>query len=411
MLIIIGIRFMDSRLRRLMKVLIYTHEFPPFLGGLATTSLKLARGISGSGIETVVLAPSYGGKDSEIDGKLGYRVIRVSGLGSKWIKALPYAQILLGLFSLLSALRSERPDVVLFITEEAEAAGGLVPSLSFTPVVRVAGSGITTCFFGNKPTKRLMRYPMRRLYKNAGSIIAVSRNTKGLLESVGVPPDSVTVIYNGVGEEMLSRAPEAGKISALRTKHGIGESAPVIITIARVLPRKGQDMVIRALPIVKKEFPDAVYLVVGEGRFKKKFGELAEESGVGDSVIFTGGISHEEIIDYLDMSDVFAMPSRDWDNKVEGLPNALLEASARAKPVIAGKRGGSAEAVRDGVTGILVDPESSTEIAAAVVSLLKDREKAGLMGENGRNMVKEFHTESGMIKKYVDVLKGALDRK
>jgi len=392
-----------------MKVLIYTHEFPPFLGGLATTSLKLARGISGSGIETVVLAPSYGGKDKEIDGKLGCRIIRVSGLGSKWIKALPFGQILLGLVSLMSALRAEKPDAVLFITEEAEAAGGLVPDISFTPVVRVAGSGITTCFYGKKPTKRLMKYPMRRLYKNAAGIVAVSRNTKGLLESVGVPGDLITVIYNGVGGEMLSRAPDAGRISALRAKHGIGGSAPVIITVARVLPRKGQDMVIRALSLVKKEFPNIVYVVVGEGRFRKRFGELAEESGVGGSVIFTGGISHEEIVDYLDMSDVFIMPSREWDNKVEGLPNALLEASARARPVIAGREGGSAEAVRDGVTGILVDPESVTEIAGAVVSLLKDPAKAGHMGENGRKMIEEFHTESGMIKKYVDVLKGALD--
>jgi len=392
-----------------MKVLIYTHEFPPFLGGLATTSLKLARGISGSGIETVVLAPSYGANDKEIDGKLGCRVIRVSGLGSKWIKALPFGQILLGLVSLLSALRAEKPDAVLFITEEAEAAGGLVPDISFTPVVRVAGSGITTCFYGKKPTKRLMKYPMRRLYKNAASIVAVSRNTKGLLESVGVPGDLITVIYNGVGGEMLSRAPDAGKISSLRAKHGIGGSAPVIITVARVLPRKGQDMVIRALSLVKKEFPNIVYVVVGEGRFRKRFGELAGESGVGGSVIFTGGISHEEIVDYLDMSDVFIMPSREWDNKVEGLPNALLEASARARPVIAGKRGGSAEAVRDGVTGILVDPESVTEIAEAVVSLLKDPVMARHMGEKGRKMIEEFHTESGMIKKYVDVVKGALD--
>lgn len=392
-----------------MKVLIYTHEFPPFLGGLATTSLKLARGISASGIETVVLAPSYGGKDSETDARLGCRIIRVPSLGSRWIKSLPFAQVLLGLFSLHSALGREKPDVVLFITEEAEAAGGLLPSISFTPVVRVAGSGITTCFYGKKLTKRLMKYPMRRLYKKAVSIVAVSRNTKGLLESVGVPGDSITVIYNGVGEEMLSRAPDQEKIQALRRKLGIGESASVIITIARVLPRKGQDMVIRALPIVKKEFPEVVYVVVGEGRFRKRFAGLAEETGVGGSVIFTGGISHEEITDYLDMADVFVMPSRDWDNKVEGLPNALLEASARARPVIAGKKGGSAEAVIDGITGILVDPESAAGIASAIGSLLRDPGRAGLMGENGRKMIKEKHTESGMIKKYVDVLKGAVD--
>ncbi|HVY55024.1 MAG TPA: glycosyltransferase family 4 protein, partial [Thermodesulfobacteriota bacterium] len=221
----------------------------------------------------------------------------------------------------------------------------------------------------------------------------------------------ITVIYNGVSEEMLSKAPDAEKAEALRARLGISATAPVIITIARVLPRKGQDMVIKALPIVKKEFPDAVYVVVGEGRFRKKFGELARESGVGDSVIFTGGVSHGDVIDYLDMSDVFVMPSREWDNKVEGLPNALLEASSRGKPVVAGKKGGSAEAVRDGVTGILVDPDSVADIALALSSLLKDPRKAGLMGENGRNMIKELHTESGMIKNYVDLLKGVLNGK
>jgi phosphatidylinositol alpha-1,6-mannosyltransferase len=394
-----------------MKVLLYTHEFPPFLGGLATTSMKLARGISGSGIDTVVLAPGYGRENGVMDKGLGCRVIRVPALGSGWIKALPYSDILLGLFSLTSALRDEKPDIVLFITEEAEAAGGLLPAVSFLPVVRVAGSGITTCFYGKRLLKRLMRHPMMRLYKRARRIIAVSRNTKGLLEGIGVPGDKITVIYNGVGEEMLTSEPDADRLKALRSKHGIGGAAPVIITVARVLPRKGQDMVIRALPLIKKEFPDIVYLVVGEGRFKKKFAELAEDMGVGKSVVFTGGINHGEIMNYLDLADVFVMPSRRWDDKVEGLPNALLEAGARGKPVVAGNEGGSAEAVRDGVTGVLVDPGSVPDIAEAVMSLLGDPRRARLMGASGREMVKEFHTETRMIKNYVDALKGALDAK
>ena len=89
----------------------------------------------------------------------------------------------------------------------------------------------------------------------------------------------------------------------------------------------------------------------------------------------------------------------------------MIEASARAKPVIASKQGGSAEAVKDGISGILVDPESVTDIADAVKSLLRDPHKARLMGESGREMVKEFHTEAGMIKNYIDVLKKALNGK
>ncbi|MCG8651495.1 MAG: hypothetical protein MI861_16760, partial [Pirellulales bacterium] len=127
-----------------MKILLYTHEFPPFLGGLATTSHKLAKGFSESGVNTVVLAPSYGGRDRDIDSSLNSSVYRIPALGSKWIKFFPLLGTLLGLVYLtLTALR-EKPDAVLFITEEAETVGGLMPRLPFKPVVRVAGSGITT---------------------------------------------------------------------------------------------------------------------------------------------------------------------------------------------------------------------------------------------------------------------------
>ena len=157
-----------------MKTLIYTHEFPPFLGGLATTSFKLAKGLSESGIECAVLAPSYNGADNKIDDSLNINVHRIPALGSKWVKFVPFLGTLLGLIYLMFTARKEKPDAVLFITEEAETVGGLMPWFSFKPVVRVAGSGITTVFHGNKFSKKLMRLPMRRLYDEAGLIIAVS---------------------------------------------------------------------------------------------------------------------------------------------------------------------------------------------------------------------------------------------
>ena len=139
-----------------MKLLIYTHEFPPFLGGLATTSHKLAKGIRESGLEVVVLAPSYSSKDIEVDENLPCRVIRVPYISKKWLKAIPFADIALGQRHLTKTLSQEKPDAVLFITEEAEAAGGNLMSYKFSPLVRIAGSGITTCFYGNKFIKKLM---------------------------------------------------------------------------------------------------------------------------------------------------------------------------------------------------------------------------------------------------------------
>ena len=387
-----------------MKLLIHTHEFPPFLGGLATTSYKLAKGIGDSTIEVVVLAPGYSSNDKAVDENLPCRVIRVPGLGGKWIKIIPFAEVLLGWIYLVKTLMNEKPDTVLFITEEAEVVGGLLPFFSFHPVVRIAGSGITTCFYGSKITKRIMRFPMRRLYDKSQLIIAVSNSTKELIQSVGVPEEKIEVIYNGVQNCMLTKETDTMAVDNLRKEYGIRDEDKVLLTVARVLPRKGQDTVIKALPLVLKEFPRLKYMIVGEGRYKEKFSELALEKGVNDNVIFTGGVAHEETINFFDLADIFIMPNRYWNNKVEGLPNSLIEASARSVPLIAGDHGGSREAVRDNVTGLLVDPQSVEEVAQAIITILKDDKMALEMGKSGKDTVIKFHTEEEMIGNYISAI-------
>ena len=387
-----------------MKVLLYTHEFPPFLGGLATTSYKLAKGFSESGLDARVLAPGYGADDKDIDSSLSIPVHRIPSLGSKWIKFVPFLGTGLGLLYLTMTVIREKPDAVLFITEEAETVGGLMPWFPFKPVVRVAGSGITTAFHGSKLGKKILRYPMKRLYLRSSLIIAVSQNTKELIESIGISSQKIRVIYNGVEESMLSKAPDKGRISRLRERLGIAGSDKVLITVARVLPRKGQDTVIKSLPRVVREFPDLKYLIVGDGRYLGKFKELAHEIGVGEHVVFTGGVRHGDVLDYYDLADVFIMPNRYWNDKVEGLPNALIEASARSKPLIAGDHGGSREAVDKDVTGLLVDPLSVDDTARAILTILRDEKIAASMGEKGREKVLRSHTQGAMIENYTEVL-------
>ena len=390
-----------------MKLLLYTHEFPPFLGGLATTSYKLSKGIGSSDIEVVVLAPSYSSKDKIVDENMSCKVIRVPGLGARWVKMIPFLEIILGWIYLIRAIVSEKPNSVLFVTEEAEVAGGLLPFYFFNPIVRIAGSGITTCFYGKKFSKRMLQYPMRRLYNHASKIIAVSNNTKELVESVGVPEEKIEVVYNGVEDYMLTTSPNIKAINKLREKYDIGEGYKTLLTVARVLPRKGQDTVIKTLPLVLKEFPQLKYLIVGEGRYKKKFAELALEIGVSENVIFTGGVKHEEAVNFIDLSDIFIMPNRYWNNKIEGLPNSLIEASARGKPLIAGDHGGSKEAVKNNTTGLLVNPESVEDVAHAIITILKDENLALEMGKSGKENIIRFHTEEGMVENYIGVINKA----
>lgn len=391
-----------------MKLLIYTHEFPPFLGGLATTSYKLAKGIGESAIEVVVLAPGYSFNDKSVDENLPTKVIRVPGLGNKLVKKISFLEIFLGWISLIKTLINEKPDTVLFITEEAEVVGGLLPFFSFHPVVRIAGSGITTCFYGKKFFKRLMSFPMKRLYNHAQMIIAVSNSTKELVHSVGVPEEKIEVLYNGVENYMLAKEPDIAALDKLREKYVIGDEDKVLLTVARVLPRKGQDTVIKALPEVLNEVPNLKYLIVGDGRYRAQFLELARERDVSESVIFTGGVAHEETINFFDLADIFIMPNRYWNNKIEGLPNALIEASARGKPLIAGDHGGSKEAVRNNMTGLLVDPESVEDVARAILEILKDKKRAMEMGKSGKETVTKYHTEEGMIKNYISAINKAV---
>ena len=392
-----------------MRVLVYTHEFPPFLGGLATSSLKLVKGLSEAGLEVAALVPGYSSKDKEIDKTLSSKIIRIPFLGKSLVRKLPFLEYLWGWICFSLAIAKEKPEVVLFITEEAEAVGGLFPFFRFKPIVRVAGSGITTCFFSNKLNKRVLRFPIRRLYNNSTKIIAVSHSTRELLEKIGIPRDKITVIYSGVESYMVYQKPNNKNLETLRNKLGIDERDKILLTVARVLPRKGQDMVIRALPKVIAKYPHLKYLVVGEGRYLEIFRQLADEEKVGGNVIFTGGVPHEKTIDFYDLCDVFIMPNRPWNNKVEGLPNALLEAGARRKPAIAGDHGGSKEAIQHGLTGYLVNPESADEIADAILALLMDEEKARNMGENAKRMIERSFTEEEMIKNYLHVINSPAD--
>ncbi len=393
-----------------MKVLVYTHEFPPFLGGLATTSLKLVKGLSGSKNSLVAVVPDYGADQEKVDQNLKYEIKRVPLLGRRYIRSIPFLQQIIGFFFLYYYVVVNKPDVVLFITEEAESVGGLVSKfVKFRSVVRVAGSGIVTCFHGTGFNKRILKYPMSALYEKAERVIAVSNYTKSLLEGIGVDNKKIRVIYNGVKSTFLDSPVNKENIELLRKKYGIRDKDLVMVTIARVLPRKGQDHVIRALPGILKKVPDLKYMIVGEGKYRHEFEKLADSLGVSGHVVFTGGVENSSVIDFLDLSDLFIMPNRAWNNKVEGLPNAIIEASARGRAVIAGNHSGSVEAVVHGETGLLVDSTEPEKIGEAVTEILTDKKKMVKYGKKGREFIRSNFQEDIMIKNYIDLLEEVAD--
>ncbi|WP_097886933.1 glycosyltransferase family 4 protein [Streptomyces sp. st140] len=182
------------------------------------------------------------------------------------------------------------------------------------------------------------------------------------------------------------RTPAGG----VRERYGLG-ARPVILCAARLVPRKGQDTLIRALPAVLRSVPDAVLLLTGDGPYARTLHRLAADTGVADAVILAGGRPHPEMPEHYAAADVFAMPCRTRRSglEVEGLGIVFLEAAAAGLPVLVGDSGGAPDTVRDGETGHLVDGRDTAAVADRLVTLLRDRAAAAAMGEKGRAWVRE----------------------
>jgi phosphatidyl-myo-inositol dimannoside synthase len=178
-------------------------------------------------------------------------------------------------------------------------------------------------------------------------------------------------------------------------RHSIGYShRAIIVCVARLMPRKGQDRLIESLRLIQKRVPHAALLIVGSGPYESKLKKLAASCGVEEDVYFTGKVPQEHLPLWYAAGDVFAMPcrtrNRGWD--VEGLGIVFLEASATGLAVVAGNSGGAPDAVLDGKTGLVVDGNSLADISNALIGLLSDPDRATAMGQAGRLWVEQAWT-------------------
>lgn len=171
----------------------------------------------------------------------------------------------------------------------------------------------------------------------------------------------------------------------LRKKYGI-ENRPTIVSVGRLVHRKGQDRLVEAMPLVLKEVPDAHLVFIGEGPHRKKLDALVDRYKLHNHVTFIGRIQYSDLPRHISLGDIFAMPSRSrlFGLEVEGLGIVYLEASACGLPVVGGDSGGAPDAVKEGITGFVVDGNDRVQIADRICTLLKDEALRRQMGEAGR---------------------------
>jgi phosphatidylinositol alpha-1,6-mannosyltransferase len=210
----------------------------------------------------------------------------------------------------------------------------------------------------------------RRSLAATDGIVAVSRFTRDtLINTMGVPPEKIELISNGVD---LSKFTPRPKRADLLARYGLA-GRKVLLTVGRLYERKGMDRVIASLPRVLAQLDDISYLLVGDGPYRPALEDLAGRFGVRDNVIFAGNVADSELVDHYALADVFIMANREMpDGDTEGFGLVFLEANACAIPVVAGVSGGSTDAVTNELNGLTVDGNDSTQIAAAILRVFRD---------------------------------------
>ena len=235
-------------------------------------------------------------------------------------------------------------------------------------------------------TKRVSAY---RLFSDAAAVIANSEWTATLaydvMREVGVTtPPPVAAIDLGTDPQQFNPERNTGQ---LRAKLGIG-AAPMMLTVARLVPHKGQDTAIRALGLLADEFPDLQYVIVGKGDDESRLRSVAAALGVAKRVHLVGHLDDASLADAYATASVYVGLSRlDNSVNVEGFGISFVEAAASGIPSVAGNSGGVRSAVRDGETGIIVDPSDSAAAASAISTIVGDPSLRSRMGAAGRSAV------------------------
>ncbi len=360
------------------RVLLVTNDFPPRRGGiqsyLEAFAVQLTAGqLSTAAHDLTVYAPIWKGAP-DYDRRAGYRVVR-----HPTTLMLPEPTVA----NRMRALIAEH-DI------ETVWFGAAAPLALLAPLARSAGaSRVLASTHGHEVGWSMLpvaRNALRHIGEHADVVTYVSSYTRGRFAAAFGPQARLERLSPGVDIDRF--APDPAARAMLRERYGLG-NRPVVVCLSRLVPRKGQDMLIRALDRIRRRVPGAVLVIVGTGPHRQNLERLAQRCGVAEDVVFTGGVPGEELAAHHAMADVFAMPcrTRGAGLDVEGLGIVFLEASACGVPVVAGRSGGAPETVREGETGRVVDGTDIDEIATAVGDLLADPDTAGRMGAAGRDWV------------------------
>jgi phosphatidylinositol alpha-1,6-mannosyltransferase len=375
------------------KVLLVTNDLGPRAGGIETFVLGLIEGLPKDSL-IIYTSSQKGDKafDAQLLEKFGAVVIR-----DRAKMLLPTPRITR---KAVKILKQQQIKNVWF--------GAAAPLALMAEKLRSAGaSNIVALTHGHEvwwAKIPILKSLLKKIIKDVDHLGYLGDFTKGEIAKISNQPQKFLQIAPGIDTQHF--APKSAR-GDLIEKYRL-DGRRVIVSVGRLVHRKGQDELVKAMPKILEQFPDAILLFVGEGPIKQMLFNSAKQLGVLPKVVFAGRVSHHDLPDYICLGEIFAMPvrSRFSGLEVEGLGIVYLEASACGLPVIVGNSGGAVDAVLDQKTGLLVDGTKSDQIADAICELLANPERAKQMGAAGRDWVIKNWQLSTWSEKFNKVLIG-----
>jgi len=364
-----------------LRLLLVTKDFPPDVGGIQTWARELGRRFVARCDDFMVVAPKLPGS-AEVDRELPFPVWRV-----RCTRPTFAGQVVLELPGFLK----RRPFDTLLGAQWQTAMPGVIHrhrgplKRVFTAVMgrELLTRHFSALPFGAQAYSRARKATLERV----DGMFPISQYTQGLVEEIGVSTERSKVVLIGCDTERFL------PVDAESLKRELGlHGHKVLLSVCRLVPRKGIDTVLEALPEIRRRVPNALYVVGGDGPDRARLEARAKELGVSENVRFLGHFPQARLTELYCACDVFVLAAREVRPDVEGFGLVLLEANACGKPAVATRSGGVADALADGETGLIVEPGSSLRLAEAVASILTDEQLAARFRARARPRVLEQAT-------------------
>jgi phosphatidylinositol alpha-1,6-mannosyltransferase len=413
----------SAAIRRPRLLLIGPYFRPKYYGGVVQVYHQLLTRLQA--LDGIIVSQRLGADslgmaafDRDCPSKFGYRVLRVARFdltfqsdAGLWERLFDSARFFIHTkYEWMRVLQEVEPDII--VCGATLTAGWLMSHVprSIPFVNYLHGEELATVGGSRFVRPYLFRKQLEAI-READLNISVSRYTASRAADLsGIDRDDIQLLPNFVD---ITRFSPPAEREALRQRLGWHDKR-IILTLSRLTPRKGIDQAIRALAVLRREgrlSPDWLHVIAGQGEQEQQLRALVGELGITEHTKFEGFVDDDRVPEYYGAADVFLQPNRDLCGDTEGFGVVFLEANACGTPVIGGNAGGTADAIRDGITGLRVDGEDLSAIAGAVEILTGHEESRRRMGLAGVEIIRREHRVEVAVERFEELLLGVLRKR